>query len=193
MPKRDAVRRLLDARVLLVLDGDQSSEDFVRAAMDAGVGAVEISVGDDASAVAAVVQAKSDFVVAAGAVMTAARAWEAVEAGAHIVSATPLDAEIAAVCEAADVATVAVVAAMEDVAPALALRPDFLRLPAELVQNVTADTPVIIDAPMPADPPPGAVLAVSLRSLDARSPEELRANLSELIVPTTNPSDPGIS
>ncbi len=186
MLKRDAVRRMLDARLLLVLDGDGSAEDLVRDAMDAGVGAVEIAVGDEAAAVAAVVQSNSDVAVVAGAVMAAAQAWDAVEAGAHIVSATPLDAEIAAVCEAADVATVAVVAAMEDVPQALALRPDFLRLPAELVQNVTAGTPVIIDAPMPADPPPGAVLAVSLRSLDARSPEELRANLSELIVPTTN-------
>lgn len=187
MPKRDAVRRMLDARVLLVLDGDRSAEDLVRDVMHAGVGAVEIPVGDDATAVAAVVQAASDVVVVAGAVTTAAQAWDVVEAGAHIVSATPLDAEIAAVCEAADVATVAVVAAMEDVAQALALRPDFLRLPSELVQNVTADTPVIIDAPMPADPPPGAVLAVTLRSLDARSPEDLRARLSRLIAPTTNP------
>jgi hypothetical protein len=193
LAKHDTIRRIVGARILLVLDADQNLLETARGALDAGVVAVEIPAKEGADGVSAIVRAGMGLIVGAGGVTTAGQAWDAVEAGANMVSAAPLDAEIAAVCEAADVATVAVAAEMADVAQALTLRPDFLRLTAALVPSVAADTPVIIDAPMPADSPPGAVLAVSLRFLDVRSPEELRAHLSELIASTTNPSAPGIS
>ncbi|MDQ3328139.1 MAG: hypothetical protein M3506_06430 [Chloroflexota bacterium] len=187
MPKHDSIRRLLDARVLLMLDADHIVEDAARAAIDAGVGAVEISANANAVDVATVLRAGLDLAVVAGAVTTAAQAWDAVEAGAHALSAAPLDAEIAAVCEAADVAMIAVVSDDAQVAAALALRPDFLRVPSELAAVVTTDTPIIVDLPAMPEHPPGAVLAVSARSLDARSPDELRLRLSTLVGPSTSP------
>ncbi len=183
MSKHDAVRRLLDARLLLLLDGDQGTEEAARDAMAAGVGAVEVPANEG---VAAVVQAGLDLVVVAGTVTTAVQAWDAVETGTHAVSAVPLDAEIAAVCEAADVAIIAVVADTAQMATALILRPDFLRVPAELAAAVATDTPVIVDVPASGEPSSGAVLAVSARSLDARSPEELRLRLLALVGPATS-------
>jgi len=149
LSKHDAVRRLLDAHLLLLLDGDQGTEEAARDAMAAGVGAVEVPANEG---VAAVVQAGLDLVVVAGTVTTAVQAWDAVETGAHAVSAVPLDAEIAAVCEAADVVMIAVASDTAQVTSALALHPDFLRVPAELAAAVATDTPVIVDvrvSPLP--------------------------------------------
>ncbi|MBA2363177.1 MAG: hypothetical protein H0V86_06580, partial [Chloroflexia bacterium] len=72
MSKHDAVRRLLDAHLLLLLDGDQGTEEAARDAMAAGVRAVEVPANEG---VAAVVQAGLDLVVVAGTVTTAAQAW----------------------------------------------------------------------------------------------------------------------
>jgi len=187
LSKHDAVRRLLDAHLLLLLDADHGAEDAARDAIEAGVGAVEIPANPNAADLATVMRTGLDLVVVAGAVTTAAQAWDAVETGAHALSAVPLDAEIAAVCEAADVAIIAVASDTAQVTSALALHPDFLRVPAELAAAVATDTPVIVDVPASGEPSSGAVLAVSARSLDARSPEELRLRLLALVGPATSP------
>lgn len=188
MEKQEAIRRLNDARVLLVLDGDgERAVEWARAAVDAGVWAVEVDERHGVGALAALVQAQLGCLPGAGGVASARRAWDAVEAGARFVAAEPLDAEIAAVCEAAAVPVIAVVGEGQSVEATLALRPDFLYLSAGSGSTLAGreDGPPLILQVGSADPATvqvvaraGArVVAVSMTLLAAGTPEDLKTRL----------------
>jgi len=122
---------LHDAERILILEGPpEAVVGCARAAVEAGVWAVEVDVRQGVEALTALVGAGLGVFPGAGGVKDAQRAWEAVEAGARFLAAEPLSAEIAAVCEAADVTTIAVLDddGSDGADAALSLRPAFLRV-----------------------------------------------------------------
>lgn len=128
MERGETARRLAEAGVILILEGDEESVvTAARAAAEAGVYVVEVSVRENAAALARIAGVELDVVPGAGDVSTPKAAWDALEAGARFVAATPLTAEIAAVCEAADVLTVAVVDNAGSLREALPLKPGVVR------------------------------------------------------------------
>ncbi len=111
--------------------------------MEAQVWAVEAEVGEDAEVIRAIGREQTGVVRGVGGVRTAQQAWAAVEAGADFVVAAPLDSEIAAVCEAADVATIAEVEDEAGLSEVLPLRPDLVRVPSGL-EVLVSDGPDVI-------------------------------------------------
>ncbi len=182
MEKIEVAQRLRDARVLLILDGERVVE-AVRAAVDAGVWAVEVDVSEGVEPLRRLVEEQLGCVPGAGGVRAAQEAWDAIEAGAKFLSAAPLDAEIAAVCEAAGVATIAVVDGLPAAEAALPLRPDFLRFPASL-GIAPPEGPGAVMELGNADPAEVALLAstVAVResALGAGSAEDLGRRLAEI-------------
>lgn len=187
MEKDETIRRLRDARLLLVLGGTPDPLDVAGAAVDAGVRAVEVSLAEGAGALTAVAHARRGVLVGAAGVETAQQAWDAVAAGARFVTAAPLTEEIAAVCDAADVVVVAAVADEHGVPDVLPLRPDLVRLPAAPSVPRREWPPIIVDAPG-ADSESlrrvwimGALVALAVRTLGAASPLDLRRRLEVLM------------
>ena len=162
MARGDAGLSLRDARVLLILEAGDAASTLAkaRAALDAGVWALEVDTTEGTEALSALVQERLPCVPGAGGVRDAGGAWAAVEAGARFVAGT-LTAEIAAVCEAAGVSTIAEVGAVEEVRDAPPLRPDFIRLRAglELPPGVAAGAALIRE--LAADTAKGAPLSTS--------------------------------
>ena len=192
MEKEELVRRLKDARVLLVIDGaGDDALDSIRAAVDAGVWAIEAPLREGMEIFSAVAREQPGCILGAGGVTAAQEAWEAVEAGAKFVSAMPLDSEIAAVCEAAAVPTMAVVDGLPALEEALRLRPDFVRHWSDLgllaargedgpgfVLDLQDDDPSTVEAAVVA----GAdVVAIAEGQLGAPSVEELKGKLAALV------------
>lgn len=187
MEKDETITRLRDARLLLVLDGAPDPLGVAGAAVDAGVRAVEVSLAEGAGALTTVAGSHPGVLVGAAAVETAQQAWDAVAAGARFVTAARLTEEIAAVCDAADVAVVAAVADERDVPDVLPLRPDLVRLPAAPGFTRREWPPIIVDAPG-ADPEvlrrvwiKGALVALAASVLGAASPLDLRRRLEALM------------
>lgn len=188
MESGEVTRRLQDAPLILTLDlGREGIEERARAAIGAGVRALEVPVGEDAEMLSALVRACRDCLPGAANVADAHQAWLAVEAGARFVSASPLSAEIAAVCEAADVPVVAAVDTEEGLQDSLALRPALLRLPpsAELSRAHEAGLPIIREIGDISDAPAARVgsAVASLResAFAATSAEELGSQLRSLL------------
>ncbi len=183
MESEEVTRRLQDAPLILTLDvGREGIEERARAAIEAGVWAIEAPVGEDAELLSALVRACRDCLPGAADVADAHQAWLAVEAGARFVSASPLSAEIAAVCEAADVPVVAVVDTEEGLQDSLALRPALLRLPpgSEISQVHDAGLPIIMEiggTSEAAAASGGSAVALRESTLAATSPEELGSRL----------------
>ncbi len=184
MESGEEARRLQDAPLILTLDlGREGIEERARAAIEAGMWALEVPVGEDAEMLSVLVGACRDCLPGAAEVADAHQAWLAVEAGARFASASPLSAEIAAVCEAADVPVVAAVESETGLQEALALRPALLRLPpgAELSQAHEAGLPIIREIgdinDAKAARGDSAVAVLRESALAAASPEELGSQL----------------
>lgn len=190
MAGADAGLSLHDARVLLILEaGDAASIlSRARAALGAGVWALEVDTSGGTEALSALVRERLPCVPGAGGVRDAGGAWAAVEAGARFVAGT-LDGEIAAVCEAAGVGTIAEVGAVQEARDALPLRTDFIRLRAglelppggaagaALIRELAADT---ADGAPLSTSDGASMIAVRETMLDPTSPEDLGRKLEAL-------------
>ena len=187
MRKDETIRRIQDFRLLLVLDGGEMLLT-VGAAVAAGVGAVEAPMSEDMAQVRALLAEYPDLVCGVGGVATTAQAWAAVEAGAGFVAASPLDAEIAAICEAADVATVACAGDETALLATLGLRPGMVRLPPPLPAPGPEYPPLIVRLPtadaraaQQALASGAAAVAISLTSLGAGSASDQQQHLQMLV------------
>lgn len=176
----DVPGSLKDVRLLMLLDSvDDDLIEHARAASRAGLEAVEVLGPEATEAVRELLEAKLGLVLGAGEISTAGGAWEAVEAGARFIAATPLTGEIAAVCEAADVRTVAVIEDAAAVEAALPLRPDYIRLPARsaaLAPMPEGEPNLILEVDAPDEAMVRVALGagasiVAIRSGNATSPE----------------------
>ena len=137
MDKHQVVTAIRQGRVLLVLDGPpEELLSYARSAATEGVRLLEVESGERASALRLLAAELPDCLLGAGGIRSAHEAWEAVEAGAKFLSAAPFSAEIAAVCEAATVATIAAVATPEGAEEAITLRPDFIRCSPKLAAGL---------------------------------------------------------
>ncbi len=188
MESGEVTRRLHDAPLILTLDlGREGIEERVLAAIEAGVWALEVPVGEDAELLSALVRACRGCLPGAAEVANAHQAWLAVEAGARFVSASPLSAEIAAVCEAADVPVVAVVESKTDLQEALALRPALLRLQPDVALPKAHDAglPIIMEIENTSETAAtcdgSTVAALRESALTATSPEELGSQLRSVL------------
>lgn len=157
---RAAIERL---RFVLVLDGEADERgDTAHQARRAGVAALAASVEPETSeAVTVLVRSLPDALIGASGVSTAAQAWAAAEAGARFVVATPLDAEIAAICEAADALTVAYAADEGSLAHARMLRPGLVLVPPSLAGSAVAsgDGCIVLLDDVDEQPVRGAIAA----------------------------------
>lgn len=186
--RSEAILRLRKSRLMLIISHkERDLHQVVSAALEAEVRVIEVPLLTDAQPLAELVAAAPVCLIGAGEVLSAGQAWAAVEAGARFVASPAFSSEIAAVCEAADVATIAVVPDASGGHEAATIRPDFVRyrkwLNAEhqgLSNMMVECEPTDLGGVEAVSRSGIGLLAVRQELLHAKSLEELRFSLRAL-------------
>ncbi len=153
--RQTVARRLLEARVMLIFAAGADLPRLLRTAEQLGIQTVELEGADPLELLSGV--AGTGLVAGAGGISTPEQAWEAIERGARFLTADPLTSETAAVCEAADVASIATIRNADALSSTLSLRPDMIRADPATAQRLelpTGGPPMIAEVTLRAGEEP---------------------------------------